>query len=157
MVSDVEMKLSRSIRTLVDGLAIGDPVRATPLLREVFEQLEFYLPDVLRQIHAEWRGESLDGIIPDFARKVGDGTLEFGGLCRLISDQSVTPIHVFAQVAEGADEICWLQCRLGETRRGGMARLPEDSLGKALGKLEALRANPDAIDWTFKVEFGTRR
>jgi len=157
MASDVELQLSRSIRTLIDGLAIGDAVAASPLLREVFEHFEWYLPAVLRQTHAEWRGESVDGIVPDFARKIGASTLEFGGLCRLISDQALTPIHVFAQVAEDAEEICWFECRVGQTRRGGMVRLAEDSLGKALAKLEALRANPDAIDWAYKVGFGTRQ
>jgi hypothetical protein len=56
--------------------------------------LNGYIPEVLREIHSEWKYESLDGIYPEIARKNGDLEIEIIGLCIFIQDQTLTPLHL---------------------------------------------------------------
>jgi hypothetical protein len=118
--------------------------------------LEFFLPQVLAEIYAEWNHESLDGILPQVARKTGNGEAEIFGLCILISDQTLTPLHVRLQVAASNDEISWLECRLGKHGKNGMVRTPYSS-SAAAKRLHALGGKPELIDWVYKVTFGPRR
>jgi hypothetical protein len=124
----------------------------TPHLKSVCSALEHYLPAVLREVHAEWRHESLDGVFCELACKTGRREIELAGLCILISDQTLTPYHVRLRVAE-ADEIEWLDCRLGEIRNGKMVRIPYGYGPASRGKLWAAY-RLDRIEWRYHVGFG---
>lgn len=158
MASRAEESISRSLRVVLADLPDGAGIGDSEQFQQVLSGLEFFLPhQVLREIYPEWDHESLDGIMPMLARKTGEGEAEIFGVCILISDQTVTPLHVRLQVAASANEVSWLECRLGERGRHGMVRLPYDSSSAMAKRLYALDGKPDQIDWVYKVTFGHRR
>ena len=107
--------------------------------------LEFFIPQVLAEIHPEWKHESLDGFYPVVARKTGEGEAEIFGLCILISDQTTTPFHLRLQSSPSSDEVSWLECRLGEAGEHGMVRTPLATHLKQLIALEGKRGS-DRLD-----------
>jgi hypothetical protein len=158
MASRAEESISRSLRAVLADLPDGAGIGDSEQFRQVLSGLEFFLAhQVLREIYPEWDHESLDGIMPMLARKTGVGEAEIFGLCILISDQTVTPLHVRLQVAASTDEVSWLECRLGERGKHGTVRLPYDSSNAMAKRLYALSGKHDQIDWVYKVSFGHRR
>jgi len=122
---------------------------------DLLTALQFFIPEVLREIHDEWKGEGLDGIYSKVARKVGNHEIEIIGICCLISDQTLTPLHVRIQTSLAVDHVAWLDCRLGEHTGGGMRREPYSSStvhGTMLHVVERL----DSIDWFYQVGYGDR-
>lgn len=160
-MSKAEEIISSSLRTILADLPIGAPIDDSGEFRkDVLNGLEFFLPVILREIHNEWKYESLDGIYPVVARKTGAGEVDIFGLCILISDQTLTPLHLRFQIASFEDEISWLECNLGEQGEQGMVRIPYDALNAAFKRVYgvwALEGNSDKIDWVYKVTFGERR
>jgi hypothetical protein len=158
MVSRAEQSISRSLRTVLADLPDGASIGDSEQFWEVLSGLEFFLPhQVLSEIYPEWGHESLDGIMPLLARKTGAGEAEILGLCILISDQTVTPLHVRLQVAAFTDEVSWLECRLGERGKHGMVRTAYESSSAVAKRLYALDGKVNLIDWVYKVTFGHRR
>lgn len=158
MASRAEESVSRSLRAVLADLPDGAGIGDSEQFRQVLSGLEFFLPhQALREIYPEWDHESLDGIIPAVARKTGDGEAEIFGLCILISDQAVIPIHLRLKVAASADEVSWLECRLGERGKLGMLRLPYDSSTALAKRLHELDARQDQIEWVHRVSFGQPR
>jgi hypothetical protein len=157
MASKAEQCVSRSLRTILADLPDDASFLGSEHLRDLFGGLEYFLPQVLRRTHPEWEHESLDGFCPLVARKTGDATAEIFGLCILITDQTLTPIHLNIQASSTAEEVSWLECKLGEACEGGMVRTPWPS-GNSTGKLvHALEGRADTIAWVYDVAFGTRR
>jgi hypothetical protein len=144
------------LRTILADLPIGGDVLPSQEWSGVLLGLEYFLPAVLREIHAQWDYESLDGIYPLWARKTGEREIELFGQCILISDQALAPIHLCLQIALPSDEVSWLECSLGEKGAEGMVRTPYESSEKALKRLYALEGGIDEIDWFYKVGFGER-
>jgi hypothetical protein len=107
----------------------------------------------LREVHAEWKHESLDGVFSELARKSADWQAEIAGLCILITDQTLTPYHVCLRVASETDEIEWLECKLGETRDDKMVRIPYDS---NRGGRRSVAVRLHTINWKYHVGFGVR-
>src|SRR5207237_9121940 len=106
-----------------------------------------------QSIDTEWRGDSLDGISPLIARRTGEREAEIFGLCILITDQTTTPIHLRLQISASADEISWLEWRLGEAGPHGMARAkwgPADVINR---RLYALEGRAGEIAWVYRVGF----
>src|SRR5262249_50006785 len=134
----------------------GATIDDTPEFRDALTALEWFLPDVLAEIHSEWAGESLDGIYAHIARKTGDGEAEIFGLCILLSDQTLTPIHLRLQLSPTTDEVSWLELRLGEKGQQGMVRYPYPPLGSIYKRLHAMRGSSNDA-WIYKVTFGKRR
>jgi hypothetical protein len=154
MTSKAEQILSRSLRSILADLPTGADIPDSARLREVLSILEWFLPDVLQEIYSDWKWEALDGVLSCQARKTGDGEADIFGLCILITDQTLTPLHVRLQVAAANDEVSWLECRLGERGEQGLMRMRCASLAK---QLHALDGRVDQIDWVYKVTFGQRR
>lgn len=155
MASSLEQNLSRSLRAILADLPDGARIPDSEQFREVTSGLEYLLPEVLREIHPEWRHESLDGILPLVARKTREDEAEIVGMCILITDQTVTPLYLHLQIDPAADEVSWLECRLGERGKHGMMRTPYNQMsGK---RFYALEGNADLIEWVYKVTFGERR
>jgi hypothetical protein len=157
MASRVEQMVSRSLWTILAELSDGEYFDTSEELRKVFLGLERIVPDVLREIYPEWYPESLDGIMPLLARKIGESEAEIYGLCILMSDQTLTPLHVRLQVAEGHDQLSWIECRLGERGRQGMSRTPLPSVDSLAKLLHHLQNRSDQIEWVYKATFGQRR
>jgi hypothetical protein len=112
----------------------------------------FFLPGVLAEVQQDWNHESLDGIYPSIAKKVVRDEAEIYGLCRLITDQTLTPIQIQLQLDEIEDEVSWLALRIGEISDGKLIRRRNEFIGKY-----ALPSSPESIDWAYRVGFGTRR
>jgi hypothetical protein len=153
MASKAEQRTSELLRELLKALPDGVDVVESKLLQGVLNGLEFFIPEVLREIYPYWKYESLDGIIPLTTKKASDREIEIFGLCIIISDQTLTPIHLQLQIADAVDEVTWLECRLGETSGDGMLRSPYRSRIKALN---ALQGRKDDINWVYKATFGDR-
>jgi hypothetical protein len=155
MASSFEQNISRSLRAVLAHLPHGASIGDSEEFREVLSGLAYFLPDVLGEIYPEWN-ESLDGILPMVARKTREGEADILGLCIILSDQTVTPLHVRLRATASYDEISWLECRLGERGNHGMVRTPYDSFGAVAKRLYALEGKPELIDWVYKVTFGQR-
>jgi hypothetical protein len=165
LASKAEEFASRSLRELLAELLDGDSFLTSDKLQDVLSGLEFFLPTVLRELYEEWHDESMDGFSLILARKTKDGEAEIFGLCIIISDQTLVPIHLVLQVDPTKDEISWLLLKLGEKPSGapgervglGMIRIPYSSHDLALRRIYRLDGNIDRIDWVYKVTFGDRR
>jgi hypothetical protein len=157
MASRAELSVSRSLRAALVDLPDGASIADSEQFREVLCGLEYFLPEVLGEIHPEWHRESLDGIIPLVARKTRAGEAEIFGLCIIISDQTLTPLHVYLQVAASADEISWLECRLGERGEQGMVRTPYKYRNAITKRFFLMEGKAEQIEWVYKVTFGHRR
>jgi hypothetical protein len=90
------------------------------------------------------------------ARKIGEREIEIFGLCILMSDQTMTPIHLRLQLSPTTNEVSWLELRLGERGRRGMVRMPYSSEGAVYKRLHALNERGDRIEWVYKVTFGEK-
>jgi hypothetical protein len=166
MASRTEEILSQALRTILAELPIGAHIPATEDFRDdVLGGLEWWLPDVLGEIHDEWKGESMDGVCSALARKTGDGEAEIFGAAYLMSDQTVVPVFLALQIDPSKDEVSWLLLKLGEEVHGkrgeeskrGMVRSPHISLDSVLHRVYSLTIDADKIDWRYKVTFGERR
>jgi hypothetical protein len=158
MASSIEQRLSHSLRSILNNLRNAASIPDSAQFREILSDLELFLPGlVLSEIYPDWRVESLDGIMPVLARKTRRGEAEIFGVCIILSDQSVTPIHVRLQVDTYNDEVSWLECRLGERGKHGMERTPYDCSSRVAKRLHAMNGKPDLIDWVYKATFGQRR
>jgi hypothetical protein len=157
MASRTEEAVSRSLRSILDGLADGAAIEDSEDLRDLLSGLEFFLPSVLGEVHREWKDDSLDGVFPAVARKTGPNEAEIIGLCVLISDQTLTPIHVRRRGSASGDAIEWLECNVGERGKGkgGMLRIPYNSMSGKQPISVAERAG--VIDWAYRVGFGERQ
>jgi hypothetical protein len=152
----LEQGLARSLRRLLAPLPNGSPIEELPRLGSIERDFEYYLPALLAKAHFEWRRECFDGFVFEVERKSGPNEAEFRGWCILISDQTVTPIHIQLKVSENNDEIEWLVLKVGERQPGTntMTRLPYASLTKKMMLL--LEQRWDEIDWYYVVGFGER-
>jgi hypothetical protein len=157
IASSAEQAVSGSLRVILAELPSGTDIPDTEQFRWALSGLERFLPDVLAEVYAEWNSESLDGIYPVQARRIGGGEAEIFGQCILISDQTLTPLHLRLQLSPVVDEISWLECRIGERGKHGMVRMPYDRLNANFKRLYLLDGRADMIDWVYKVTFGRRR
>ena len=142
------------LRPILAALNANDAIPDSDAFRDVLVSLELYIPRVLREVHREWRHESLDGIFTASAWKTGDREIDLIGYCILISDQTVTPLRVKMQLDATDDEVAWLECWLGENTDSGMMRIPYS--GNWSKKLVTLQDRVDVDDWTYHVCFGDR-
>jgi hypothetical protein len=160
VVSRAEENVAKGLRAILSDRRVGADILDEYEYRDEFRDfligLEFFIPEALRGIHAEWDEESLDGILPNFGQKTAELEVELFGLCILISDQTLTPIHVQLQISDSTDEVSWLECELGEVSDQGMMRTPYRSRAAATARISALGNSPDRIDWIYKVGFGKR-
>jgi len=155
MASNVEENIVRALRSVLDPLPSGAAIEASGEFQKVLDGLEYFIPELLRELHQQWEHESLDGILPFVARKAGPREAEIIGVCILISDQTTTPIHVQIQAKSEGVELSWMECRLGESRSGEMVRTPYAAASSA--KLLAdVVDSIDTIKWSYAVGFGER-
>jgi hypothetical protein len=157
MPSKAEETASRRLRQILSELHVGETISDSPEFRDALCGLEWFLPTVLAEIHPEWTGESLDGFYPHVAQKTGEGEAEILGLCCLMSDQTLTAIYLRLQLSTIADEVSWLELRLGEMGQAGMVRIPYSSSPSIYKRLHALGRRASTMEWTYKVAFGERK
>jgi hypothetical protein len=155
-----EQHVATSLRTLLQGKRIGTDLlfddRDFDARHDLDVSLQFFLPQVLAEVYREWERESLDGFYFTVGKKRDDFEAEFFGLCLIISDQTLTPIHVCLEISAEREEVTWLECRLGERDGNDMLRTPYHLKSVADKRVLALNGRVDSIDWAYKVEFGGR-
>jgi hypothetical protein len=86
MTSTSERYVVQSPRPILDAIPNGSEMPNSEQLRAVYSGLEYFLPELLREIHGEWMNESLDGVLPYSRRKSGDAEADINGHVILISD-----------------------------------------------------------------------
>ena len=154
-ISKAETHVARHLRPILASLPLRSAIDDSDEFRKILSGLEWFLPEVLHETHPEWKWESLDGVYPALARKTANNELEIVGLCCLITDQTLTPLHLQLQLDPTGDMITWLECRLGESTEKGLRRVPYGQsivYGNRLHVLKRL----SSIDWTYHVGYGER-
>jgi hypothetical protein len=156
MPSKAEENVSGTLRAILAGLPTGSTIDDSEVFRFALTALEWFLPGILAEVYPEWRGQSLDGIYSHVARKTGEREVEIFGLCILMSDQKMTPIHLRLQLAADSDDISWLELRLGERGPKGKLGMPYPTEGTIYKRLHALNGRAEKIEWVYKVTFGEK-
>ena len=59
VVSKAEEIICRSLRAILDGVSDGASIADFDQLQDVLDALDYFIPEVLRQLHPEWNHESL--------------------------------------------------------------------------------------------------
>jgi hypothetical protein len=154
MSTDLEQSISSRLRQTLAVLPIGAPIPPSEGLESILGSLEYYIPQLLREIHPEWKHESLDGVFMTQARKTAQLEAELAGNCILISEQTIVPFNLRVQIAPASDELTWLECRLGESQDGRLVRIPYHSGSRNRKR----RPNANNIEqWHYAVGFGEKR
>lgn len=153
--STAESYICRHLRLILASLPVGASLQESEGFDEALVGLARFIPEVLQEIHLEWKAESLDEIYPALARKTGDQEIEIVGLCCLLSDQTLTPLYLRFQLAPLEEGISWLECRLGEKTDNGMRRAPYTN-ATVHGNMLHVMKRLDSIDWFYSVGYGER-
>lgn len=151
-ISVAEQRVCEILSPLLRSHEVGDSIILSSDDGHIFSSLQFFLPGVLREIHAEWRHESLDGIYPASFRKTGERDIELIGLALFISDQTLTPLHVRFQLSSDFDCVSWIDLKLGERIDGKCRRDPYGS-ATASGKTMHVTNRLGSIDWYYHVGY----
>jgi len=154
-----EQSLCRSLRECLAGRQLGECIGDSDSYRDFLNSLEYFIPEVLVQVHSAWRSEGLDGVLPLLAIKRGEREIELAAYCILIRDQTMAPLYLRMQLAADVDEVAWLECRFGERGPQGMIRLPYAQPNRLDKKLYACIQQGDTkgIAWAFGATFDARR
>jgi hypothetical protein len=149
MESKAEITTAKAVRRILT-LPPDDVPTASD---NIFNGLEYFLPQVLSEIYDYWKHESFDGFFPAEFQRIGPNSVQLLGLGILISDQTVTPVHLRMGISPTEDKIQWMECRVGARGEGngGMDRVPYSRWPK---QLTVLPTAIDKIDWVYKITFG---
>jgi CDI immunity proteins len=93
----IKEELCGAFRLMLKELAVGASIPKSREFTEVLLRLEWSLPGIIREIHPEF-DESLDGIVPYKSVKIAEDAIDIYGLCWLIGDQTLTPLHVSSKL-----------------------------------------------------------
>lgn len=63
-ISRAEQVLCESLALILRTHAVGDAIGRLPEGNYLLSSFKLFLPQVLREIHDNWRYESLDGVLP---------------------------------------------------------------------------------------------
>jgi hypothetical protein len=155
-ISGAERVLCESLRPHLAPLPVGGVIGQSAEAMNAIRGLDWFVQEVLAEIHPEWKGEGIDDIYPAAVRKTGDDEVEIVGVCCLIRDQTLTPMHVRLQLNPREYTVSWLECRLGESTADGMHREPHSLHAVERQKLRVVQ-QMDTIDWAYHVGYGERR
>lgn len=154
-ISISEQRVCERLAAILKGQAVGDSLGDQTTCSDLLNAFEFFLPEVLREIHFEWKGEGLDGVYPTIFRKTGDREIELVGLALFISDQTLTPLHLRLQLSPTFGRVSWIEIRLGERTVHGCRREPYGG-PKAFSKMLHVVERLETIDWYYRVGYGER-
>jgi hypothetical protein len=151
-----EQRISRALRSALEHMVDGAEFLGTRELRRACDALEYFLPSVLAEVYPYWKKESLDGFYFSEARKLGPQQAELFGMCILISDQTLTPIHLQLKVAPAEEKIDGMECKLGKrgTGEGEMERVPWSQWRD--NPFAGLPDSKELVDWVYRVTVQSR-
>lgn len=156
VTTKAEQVTAKSLSSILNSLPIGGCIPESAEFQEALSALEYFIPEVLREVHSEWEQESLDGVIPAGAEKTGERSISLFGRCILISDQTTVPILVELQVNPDGDKVGWFNCFLGTKGHRGMIRKPYRSAMERFHFAHGAEDGRDASAWAYVVTFGKR-
>ena len=116
--------------------------------------LEYFIPEILREVHSEWKHEGLDGVCPEIVTKTAKCEIEIIGTCIVISDQAVVPSYNLIRVSATDDVIESMECKLGELIGDSMKRVP---YGSKSGVRKPIASHVDLIKWAYHIGFGATK
>ena len=149
-----EQCLARHLHAVLREIKIGDRIPESEDFREAMSSLEYFIPEVLQEIHPEWKHECLDAVFPECSTKTAEHEIEIVGTCIVISDQTMAPTHTRIRVSPTADAVESMQCKLGELAGSQMKRIP---YGGNHGCRLHVASRKETIQWAYHVAFGVPR
>jgi hypothetical protein len=144
----LESIIASNLQVLLEKNPIGLTLHVEPSA-DILSSLEYYIPLLLSRYYSKWEHESLDGILLANAQKVDSKTVEFVGVCILMSDQTVQPIFIRLTLGALCDSISSYQVRLGESGVGRL-RIPYGS-SKAQELLMTINTRLKSMKWSYIV------
>lgn len=93
ITSPAEQYLARDLCGVFRDVGIGDRIPESEVFRDALSSLEYYFPEVLREVHPEWKHESLDAVFPECSTKSAEHEIDIVGTCIVISEQTMVPTH----------------------------------------------------------------
>lgn len=141
------------MRNLLSQTEAGCVFPETTDFRRLIAAFNYFIPEVLVEIHPEWKYRALDDLTPRAARRTGNREAMFFGLCYLMTNQRLVPVYLRIQIDERVDQVNWFECRVGEQGPHGMLTRSNRTLEKQLMRLEG---QEDEIDWAYWVTYGER-
>ena len=154
-ISLAEQHVCERLGLLLQEKVVGDLLGDEVTERDLMASFEYFIPQVLREIHEEWRWESLDGVLPKYFRKTGEREAELLGLVIFISDQTIAPVHFRLQISPTFDCVSWLQLRLGERLADGCRREQYEEFN-ARSLMFHRVDHFESIEWFYHVSYGER-
>lgn len=155
MPSRTERCLCRALHVEFADFAIGGTRAEYEPVRKMMTSLEWFVPEVLRELYPEWNSEALDGVWPFRVRKVDRAEAEVFGACYLMNNQKLAPLHVSTLASTLEEEISWFECELGIRGRRSMVGFP--SMEHLCNHFYHFNdVDPDILDWPYRVTFGSR-
>ncbi|AMV19269.1 hypothetical protein [Planctomyces sp. SH-PL14] len=167
-----EVALAQCVRRLLKGVRTGDVVSPPPLVFEngrasfggepadfyaVGSDLEFFVPQVVCEIHPEFGPRPFDGVFCYEMRKTAPLQLSYIGSVIFIDSQRLAAFHTELRVARHADLVDWCLCRVGEVdSRGHMKDYDYHSGPTAKIAQTIINAGPQ-MRWRWSVEYGERQ
>ncbi len=136
---------------MLSHVEIGDRIPESDALREAMSSLEYFIPQVLREIHAEWEHEALDAVFVECCTGIAEHEIEIVGTCIMVSDQTMVPTHTRIRVYATVNAIESMDCKLGELANDTMKRTP---YGGNHGCRLPVATRIEEIQWTYHVVFG---
>lgn len=149
-ISRAEKIIIESLQAVLNSANIED----SPEFCNILSALEYFIPEVLKEIHPEWTYEGLDGLYPLNTEKTGDRMMSLFGQAILISDQSIVPVHIGMQANPQGNKLDWFECLIGSKNENGMIRTPYRSPENRIKMLQSLEGKKDIINWAYQVTFG---
>ena len=148
----VSSQLAAQLRKLLDGVPIGSHFGVHPG-DHICYCLELFLPRALREQHAEWEKESLDGLFVARATKTGPTAAELVGTAILISDQTVTSFAVELAAGEVGGGVAVRHLSIGEAGAGPLGISgPAANSNDAQRLLANLLGRIDEVAWSYTLE-----
>jgi hypothetical protein len=150
--SRAEEVFSRQVRAVLAPIVIGESIPSSSEFTDLLVALEYFIPEVIEEIHQEWKGIGLDGVVPIRAKKTAEREIEIIGFAYVFRREPWSPVvHLRARVSEFKDELSSFACRIGERGVAGDSQSRPPAIERKAALL-ALDAN--AIDWAYAVAFG---
>ncbi|MBC7783930.1 MAG: hypothetical protein H7144_08820 [Burkholderiales bacterium] len=152
-----EQRISRAVRRSTMRINIGETFSDLHELNHIATGFEYFLPPLLAEKYPHWKHESFDGMFFLPIRKTGDLEAELYGMSILISDQTLTPIHMHLKCSDQPDKIDRMECRVGARGEGTgqMQRIPwAEWRHEPLAKLPP---SYNEVDWVvYGIIYGAR-
>jgi hypothetical protein len=148
---NLDAKVALELSALLESASVDSPSTAEPSA-DLLYLMELYIPQLLARNYPEWKGESLDGFLFAKVQKVESWSVEFIGLCILMSDQTVTPIFIELNLTKSRDVVASYRVFLGEAGGGRLGISGPPCNSQRVHKLlENLCGRLDGIRWVYTV------